>query len=158
MYLIIHNILSLVVMDSYQSFISTVKETNEEISATSAQQPEAQVSKEWPNYTCPFCEKRYHQISVHWQPSGEIFKFKAVMKQKNDEVDEALEELGKFDEMQEENDRLNASLAKIKGKHGEIDIEELLDTERELQELTKEFQLQSKEIEKIMFGPLGVEK
>ena len=71
------------------------------------------------------------------------------MKQKNDEVDEALEELGKFDEMQEENDRLNASLAKIKGKHGEIDIEELLDTERELQELTKEFQLQSKEIEKI---------
>ena len=71
------------------------------------------------------------------------------MKQKNDEVDEALEELGKFDEMQEENDRLNASLGKIKGKHGEIDIEELLDTERELQELTKEFQLQSKEIEKI---------
>ena len=71
------------------------------------------------------------------------------MKQKNDEVDEALEELGKFDEMQEENDRLNASLAKIKGKHGQIDIEELLDTERELQELTKEFQLQSKEIEKI---------
>ena len=71
------------------------------------------------------------------------------MKQKNDEVDEALEELGKFDEIQEENDRLNASLNKIKGKHGEIDIEELLDTERELQELTKEYQFKSKEIEKI---------
>ena len=62
MYLVIHNILSLVLMDSYQSFIFTVKENNEEISATSKQQPEAQVSKEWPKYTCPCCEKGYHHL------------------------------------------------------------------------------------------------
>ena len=41
------------------------------------------------------------------------------MRQKNDEVEEALEQLEKVDDLQEENDRLNSTLNKLKGKHGD---------------------------------------
>lgn len=75
----------------------------------------------------------------------------AVMRLKNDEAEEALEQFEKIEDMREENDRLNTALNKLKGKHGdqEANIEELLETERDLQELTKEFQAQTKEIEKV---------
>ena len=43
------------------------------------------------------------------------------MRQKNDEVDEALEQLEKFDDLQEENERLNSTLNKLKGKQGDRD-------------------------------------
>ena len=41
------------------------------------------------------------------------------MRMKNDEVEEALEQLEKMEDIKEENDRLNSTLNKLKGKQGE---------------------------------------
>ena len=41
------------------------------------------------------------------------------MRMKNDEVEEALEQLEKMEDIKEENDRLNSTLNKFKGKQGE---------------------------------------
>ena len=73
------------------------------------------------------------------------------MRLKNDEVEEALDQLEQVDDLQEENQRLNNTLKKLKGKQGEkeTNIEELLEVERELQEVTKDFQAQTKEMEKV---------
>ena len=80
-----------------------------------------------------------------------FFLVQAVMKLKNDEVEEALDQLEQVDDLREENERLSSTLRKLKGKQGEkeTNIEELLEVERELQEVTKDFQAQTKEIEKV---------
>lgn len=50
------------------------------------------------------------------------------MNLKNDEVDEALIQLENIDEVKEENERLNATLNKLKGNYGEkeTDIQVIL--------------------------------
>ena len=61
-----------------QSFIPTVKENNEEISATSKQQPEAQVDEERPKYSCPFCDKPYHYQKTLKDHMGAVHNGKKV--------------------------------------------------------------------------------
>merc|ERR1712083_745694 len=100
-------------------------------------------------------EKISKQLSK-WVPDTEDERIKsafllvqAVMKLKNDEVEEALQQLEEVDELKEENQRLNNTIKKLKNKQGdkESNIEELLEVERDLENITKEFQAQTKEME-----------
>ena len=43
------------------------------------------------------------------------------MKWRNDEVEEALQQLEEVDELREENQRLNNTIKKLKNKHGDKD-------------------------------------
>ena len=53
------------------------------------------------------------------------------MNLKNDEVDEALIQLENIDEVKEENERLNATLNKLKGNYGEKETDIQVSLHRE---------------------------
>ena len=64
--------------------------------------------------------KLVHQRCNFIKHSSKEF-FQAVMKWRNDEVEEALQQLEESDELKEENQRLNNTIKKLKTKQGDKD-------------------------------------
>ena len=75
----------------------------------------------------------------------------AVMKLRSEECEEALQQLEDVEEVREENKRLTAAVNKMKDKQGdkESGIEELLEVERELEEVTRQLAAQAKDGERM---------